>query len=231
MRQHLSEVETVNAAVLDDVADRLHAVVAADALVYTGGAGHSLALVLETFYRAGGLACVYPVFDPGLLPLAGAEASTLAERTQGLAGDVLARLSPTEHDMAVIFSNSGANPFPVELAERFREAGTPVTAIVSRPHMKAAPARSGAKLGELADYLIDTKAPAGDAAFETPWGNTAGLSSLVSVYCWNLLLARLADRAAATDTELPLWTSANVVGGDERNAALLARYRGRVPPL
>jgi uncharacterized phosphosugar-binding protein len=36
----------------------------------------------------------------------------------------------------------------------------------------------------------------------------------------------MADRA-----ELPLWVSANVPGGDERNAELLERYSARVPAL
>jgi uncharacterized phosphosugar-binding protein len=231
MRRHLAEVESANAAVLDSVADRLLAVVEADALVYTGGSGHSLALVLETFYRAGGLACVYPAFHPGLLPSEGAAASTLFERTPGLAETILARLAPTDRDMAVIFSNSGANPFPVELGEGFHAAGTPVVAIVSRPHMETAPDRTGAKLGDFADYLIDTNVPAGDVAYSTGSGGIAALSSLVSVFSWNLLLARLADRAVATGTELPVWTSANVHGGDARNAALAARYRSRVPQL
>lgn len=35
----------------------------------------------------------------------------------------------------------------------------------------------------------------------------------------------------AEEAELPLWASANVPGGDERNAALRERYAGRVPPL
>jgi uncharacterized phosphosugar-binding protein len=46
------------------------------------------------------------------------------------------------------------------------------------------------------------------------------------VYLWNLLLARMAGSA-----ELPLWVSANVPGGDERNAALRERYAGRIQML
>ncbi len=231
MRDHLAEVERRNAAVLDGVADLLHDTVAADGVVYTAGSGHSIALVLETFYRAGGLACVHPVFHPALVPLEGGGASTLLERVEGLAAEVLASAAPSSRDLAVVFSNSGVNAFPVELARGFRQAGCPVVAVTSLPHLRSAPVRAGAKLDDIADHLIDTGVPPGDAAYPAPGAATAALSSLASIYCWNLLLVRLAERAGASGLELPLWSSANVEGGDEGNAALAARYRGRIPHL
>ena len=60
---------------------------------------------------------------------------------------------------------------------------------------------------------------------------TAAVSSLAGVYLWNLMLARLAEVAETNGTRLPLWLSANVEGGDERNQELVARYRPRVPML
>jgi uncharacterized phosphosugar-binding protein len=51
------------------------------------------------------------------------------------------------------------------------------------------------------------------------------------VYLWNLLLARLARLAAAGGTSLPIWVSANVSGGDDRNRALRTRYGARIPTL
>jgi uncharacterized phosphosugar-binding protein len=232
VREHLARVETRNADAIEVAAGLLHGVVRDDGLVYAAGSGHSLAMVLETFYRAGGLACVYPVFHPALLPLSGGAASTLLERVVGLADVLLEQASPTGRDVAVIFSNSGANPFPVELARGFRRAGTPVVAVVSAEHMRRAPARAGAKLAEVADHVLDTLVPFGDAAY-APDGHppTAPLSSLTSTFLWNSILARLADLASGSGVDLPLWTSANVEGGDERNAALVARYRRRIPAL
>jgi uncharacterized phosphosugar-binding protein len=106
-----------------------------------------------------------------------------------------------------------------------------VVAISSLPHLRAAPARAGTKLDELADSLLDTGTPVGDAAFGTDGTPTAPLSSLTSVFLWNLLLARVAEEASRNGIELPLWTSANVAGGDERNALLLAKYRPQIPLL
>ena len=231
MRDHLAAAEARNAATLDAVADRILDVVRNDLRIHVTGTGHSSALVLEAFYRAGGLACVNPITHPGLVPLNGGIASTVIERTAELADVLLAQTCPERGEVAVVFSSSGANPLPVALARGLREAGVWLVAVSSRPHLEAAPVRADVKLDELADVLLDTGVPPGDAAFELDGARTAPLSSLTSVFLWNLILARVAERARQDGVELPLWTSANVPGGDERNAALLARYRPRISLL
>lgn len=232
MREHLQAVEQANRAVLETVARKLHEVIRSDGLVYVAGSGHSLALVLEGFYRAGGLACVYPIYHPALLPLEGGSASTALERITGLGRLLVARAAPSPSDVAFVFSNSGVNPVPVEIAEEFRKTETPVVGVVSREHMARAPVRYSRKLDAAVDYLIDTLVPYGDAAYDLESGiPTMPLSSLAGVFIWNLLLARVAELAGPNAGELPIWTSANVVGGEERNRALLERYRKRIPYL
>jgi uncharacterized phosphosugar-binding protein len=231
LRDHLARVEEHNREVLDEVSGLLLDVVRADGLVYTAGSGHSLALVLETFYRAGGLACVRPIVHAGWLPFNGARASTLLERVEGLAETLMSAVQVSPRDMGFVFSNSGVNPAPVEIAQRLRAGGAPVVAVVSVAHMQQAPMRASAKLDQFATHIIDTLVPPGDAVYPAGGARTAGLSSLVSIYCWTLLLARLADRTRNGGVELPLWTSANVEGGQQRNAQLLDRYSPRVQEL
>ncbi len=231
MRAHLARAERANAATLDTVARRMLEVVRDDGLIYTTGTGHSLALVLESFYRAGGLACVYPIYHPALLPLEGGTASTLLERTAGLAQLLLERLRPSRRDLAFVFSNSGVNAVPVELAEGLRSAGAAVVAVVSLPHLRQASARTAHKLDEVADYVLDTLVPYGDASHPVDGSATAPLSSLTGIYLWNLLLVRLSELARREGIELPLWVSANVEQGDERNRSLAERYRVRINPL
>lgn len=231
MRQHLERIEQLNSETIDLVARSMHQTIVDDGLILTTGTGHSAAMVLETFYRAGGLACVRPIVHPGLFPLEGGSASTLLERVPGFGRLLVEAARPSETDIAFVFSNSGTNPVPVEMALALRAAGTTVVAVSSRKHMTRAPARAQAKLGEVADHLLDTAAPYGDAFVPTEDGSTAALSSLAGVYLWNLLLARLARLAAAADTSLPIWASANVSDGDVRNAELRARYGARIPML
>jgi uncharacterized phosphosugar-binding protein len=218
--------------------DAIHAAAAAivgcmraDALVFTAGAGHSLAAVAETFYRAGGLACVYPLYHPDLLPLHGAQRSTQAERRTGLAAQVLGDRAPGPRDVLVVFSTSGVNPYPVELAAAARSAGAAVIAVSSRACVAAAPRRAASTLPEEATIVLDTGVAPGDVSFPADGARTAPLSTVVNAHLWNLVLATVVELAAAQDVAVPLWRSSNTAGGDEANAALLARYTPRIPAL
>ncbi|WP_420807885.1 SIS domain-containing protein [Amycolatopsis antarctica] len=227
----ITAAERANAATITEAAALVLGCLRADALVLTAGAGHSLAAVAETFYRAGGLAPVYPVYHPDLLPMHGAGASTLAERRQGLAAEVLSGIGPGPGDVLVVFSTSGVNPYPLELASHAREAGLAVVAVTSPASSAAAPRRGGGILAEQADVVLDTGIRPGDASYPEQAPRTAALSTIVNAHLWNLVLASVLELAAAEGLEVPLWRSSNTVGGDEANAALLERYRPRVPPL
>jgi uncharacterized phosphosugar-binding protein len=231
MREHLARAGERNATAIQQVVGRMLDVVEHDGRIHVAGTGHSVAMVLEGFFRAGGLACVSPIVHAGLIPLLGGQASTVMERSGDLAPVLVAQAAPESRDLGFVFSNSGVNPLPVGIAQQLRAAGVPVVAVCSLPHLRTAAARADVKLDEAADHVLDTGVPYGDAVFETGGGATAALSSLTSVYLWNLLLAGLATSAADAGVDLPLWTSANIEGGDERNAELMDRFRPRIPTL
>ncbi|GAA4618184.1 SIS domain-containing protein [Saccharopolyspora hordei] len=230
--EHLRKIGVHNAGGLRTAAERLLASIRADGLVCTAGAGHSLAGVMESFYRAGGLAAVRPLYHPDLLPLHGAVPSTRTERRSGLAEEVLTDAGFRGGvDVLVVFSNSGVNPYPVELARTARAAGSSVIAITSPAASADAPKRAGTTLAEEADIVLDTLVPGGDASYPPTAPVTAPLSSLANAFLWNTLLVELFDLAETEGLELPLWRSSNTVGGDEANAANLEHYGQRVPGL
>lgn len=226
---HLAAIEDANAATLREVATRVADTVEADGVIYATGTGHSLALVLETFYRAGGLANVRPVYHPALLPLHGGPASTMLERVEGLAELMLKDLPIGPGDTAVVVSNSGVNPVPVELARGFRSRGVPVVAIVSIPHHAEAPRRSSSTLVDEATWVLDTGSPVGDASLEIGTTRTAPLSTLANVHLWNLVLASAVAELDRRGVAAPVWQSSNAPGGEERNAELRRRFEGRIP--
>ncbi|MBB4684551.1 putative phosphosugar-binding protein [Amycolatopsis jiangsuensis] len=229
--EKLEAAAEANAGQCSAAADLLLGVIRADSLVFTAGAGHSLAAVAETFYRAGGLACVYPVYHPELLPLHGAQHSTKTERRSGLAEEVLTERAPGPDDVLVVFSTSGVNPYPVELAAGARRRGASVIAVTSRACVAAAPRRSSSTLVEEGTVVIDSLVVPGDASHPPGAPRTAPLSTVVNAFLWNLILAEVLDRGTAEGLDVPLWRSSNVEGGDEANAALLAKYGPRVPAL
>ncbi|WP_184722319.1 sugar isomerase domain-containing protein [Saccharopolyspora phatthalungensis] len=229
---HLRKIGAHNAESLRAAAGRLFAAVRADGLVFTAGAGHSLAGVMESFYRAGGLAAVRPLYHPDLLPLHGTVASTMTERRSGLAEEVLTAAGfRGGTDALVVFSNSGVNAYPVELATLARAAGSTVISITSPAASAEAPKRAGSTLAEQAEIVLDTLVPGGDASYPAAAPVTAPLSSLANAFLWNMLLVQLHDLATAAGIELPVWRSANTIGGDEANAANIKHYGERVPGL
>ncbi|MEH3090311.1 MAG: sugar isomerase domain-containing protein [Microbacterium arborescens] len=211
-----------------DAAARAIARTAADGgLVRPAGAGHSLAAVLETFFRAGGLAFVRPIWHPRILPLTGAASATSAEREVGLGAGVAETAGIGPDDTVVVFSNSGTNPFPVEVAEAGRAAGATVVAITSRASNEAAPRRAAHRLIDVADIVIDTAVPPGDATWPPDDPVTAPVSSLATTAVWTLVLRRVYELAP----DAPRWRSANVPGNDAVNRELAARFAVRIPEL
>ncbi|MFC4556143.1 sugar isomerase domain-containing protein [Georgenia faecalis] len=196
-------------------------------VVHTTGAGHSLAGVVETFFRAGGLSFVRPVWHPDLLPLNGALRSTEAERTPGLGREVVGAAGLTAGDVLVIFSSSGINHYPVEAALTASEAGATVIALTSRSASDQAPLRAGHRLHEIADVVLDTRVPPGDASWPTDAPRTAPLSSIVNAAMWDAVLVLVHE----LDPDLPLWLSANIAAPAGSNEEVADRYAAQVPEL
>ena len=197
------------------------------ALVYSAGAGHSLAAVLETFFRAGGLAFVRPLWHPRILPLNGARAATEAEREPGLGRDTARASEMGQDDTVVVFSTSGINPYPVEIAEYARENGADVIAITSIVASASAPLRARRRLMDLATVVLDTQVVPGDVSWPIGAPVTAPLSSLANTALWTAIL-----RTAHTlEPNLARWRSANVDGTDGFNRELEARYGRMIPEL
>lgn len=196
-------------------------------LVYAAGAGHSLGGVLEMFFRAGGLPFVSPLWHPDILPLNGARASTEAERRDGLGRSVAEAAEIGEQDVVMIFSNSGINPYPVEIARCARAVGAPVIAVTSPEASRLAPARAGARLYEIADVVLDTCVPSGDVTWPSESPRIAPASSLSNTLCWNMVMVE----ALSMDPDLPAWRSANSGGTDDHNQLLRTRYGVAVPSM
>lgn len=231
VRALLDDLDAASGGAAGDAAALLLDAIETGGIVHVAGAGHSLAMVCETFYRAGGLAAVRPIWDPAVFPLDHALRSTRAERRDGVGRAVVEKAAPAPPDVAVVFSTSGRNPYPVEVARECAARGVPVVAVTSARASRGAAARADTTLADHAAIVLDTCVPPGDVLHPAGAPRTAAVSTVLAAYAWARVLADLDDLAAARGVEPPRWTSANVPGGDEVNSALLERYRHRVPEL
>jgi len=225
--EHVERVTAANADAVRAAARIVVDVARTDRVLHAAGAGHSLAGVLEMFFRAGGLPFVNPLWHPDVLPLNGAARSTEAERRPGLGTEVARAAGVRAGDAVVVFSSSGVNPYPVEIAAHAREAGARVVAVTSRAASAAAPLRAGTRLADVADVVLDTLVPPGDVTWPAADPVSAPLSSVTNALCWNLVLVAALDAAP----DLPTWRSANTTAPPDHNARLQERYRALVPAI
>lgn len=202
--------------------------------LFTFGTGHGHLLALELFYRAGGLAAVVPMLEEELMLHRSASRSSQLERDPAWAGILLGRYGPAAGDVLMIASSSGRNAAPVELALRAAERDVPVIAVTGVAGSRVRPSRhpSGRVLADAAEIVLDTDAPDGDAVLAVPGvGERMGpVSTILGAFLLHAVVLRAAELAAADGRPPEIWRSANA-GGDEANAALLARLKDRIPHL
>lgn len=222
----LKRIEAEEAAKMAEAADAVADVICRDGLVYTFGCGHSHLPTLDTFYRAGGLACVSPILDEDLMLHNGAAKSSRMEKMPGIAAEAFRRACVTKNDLLVVISASGKNAAPVEMCECAKKAGVKLVTISSSAY-----AEHGAKLLALGDIAIDCKVPYGDAVIDVGDKKMGGLSTYASLFILNTILIEGAKKALAKGSVPPIYTSGNVAGGTAKNVALEERYFGRVKNL
>jgi uncharacterized phosphosugar-binding protein len=100
-------------------------------------------------------------------------------------------------------------------------------------HSKAVPSRTTHKLFEVADDVIDTGTPVGDACVELKAGdlNVSPLSTLASALTVQLLATRICELYFENGEVPPVYKSANTPGGDAHNKTLEEKYRSRIKRL
>lgn len=205
-----------------------------DGLLYVFGCGHSHILAEELFYRAGGLAPVYPIFETAAMLHEGAAKSSQVERMSGYAQHVMARYPMGENDCLLLVSTSGINPFCMEMAELAHERGTKVIGISSFNYL-AKPSRQaqGKHLPDFCDICVDNHVAIGDASVEVcSDGTKAGpVSTIASVAIANSIVLHGCELLRAEGIEPKVFRSGNCPGTDEYNAELIRIYGPRIRHL
>ena len=222
----LGRIESEEAARLSAAADAVAETICRDGIIFTFGCGHSHLPTLDTFYRAGGLACTSPILDVDLMLHNGAAKSSRMEKMSGIAAEAFRRYGVAKGDLLVVISASGKNAAPVEMCECAKKADVRLVTISSSAYVE-----HGAKLLALGDIAIDCKVPYGDAVVDVGDRKMGGLSTYASLFILNTILIEGAKKSLARGTVPPIYTSGNVAGGTAKNVALEERYFARVKNL
>ena len=228
----LDEVAAANKDALPDATGIIARSIASGGILHVFGSGHSAMLAQDIFYRAGGLAPVNAMLDINLT-IFGTSRPTWVERLEGYAASIFASYDVRPGEVLMIISNSGINAVPIEMAMGAQERGLVTVAVGSRRAYAGVASRhsSGKTLFELADIVLDTCVPVGDAVVDLPGSEArvGAVSTVLGSALLNELVVRVAGHLAGSGGDVPVFISQNVPEGDEANASLVERYRPRIP--
>ncbi|HZK21925.1 MAG TPA: SIS domain-containing protein [Oscillospiraceae bacterium] len=222
-------------AVIDECARLFADTIKSSHNIFFFGTGHSSLLAQEVFYRAGGLVKVRAILETSLLLNESAHKSTMIERLQGYAEILFNRYEIKKGDTIVIISNSGRNGVPVDMAELCKNKGVKVVVLTSMNHTMAGKSRhkSGKRLFEFADIVLDNMGCAGDASvyFSVLQRNAAPTSTVIGALLLNAATAKAIEFLSDDGITPEVWSSSNVDGGDEINEEFIKKYKGDIISL
>src|SRR5205085_10912166 len=140
--------------------------------VHTFGCGHATIPVEEMYPRIGGFVGFHPMVE---LPLTfftrivgemGVHQFVFLERVEGYGVEIMKGYSFDPRDTMWIFSHSGINNVNIDVALEAKKLGMKVIAYGSAAaaHGKQTRHSSGKTIFDIADIVVDTYAPIGDAS-------------------------------------------------------------------
>ncbi|MFC1878546.1 SIS domain-containing protein [Chloroflexota bacterium] len=219
---------------LEMIAAQMAKTITQDGRIFIFGTGHSHMMAEEAFYRAGGLASVVPIFSSALMLHEKPALSSHLERTAGLADVLLDSYQAQGNELIFIFTNSGVNRLPVEMAIQAKQRRLFVVAICSLEYARKAPLSTlGKRIDQVADITIDNGGHPGDALLPiegTPW-RVGPSSTIIGALIWNCLLSECVELLNASGAPLPIFASLNMPGAQKHNQVLLNKWRKVNPHL
>ena len=231
----LEKLDKTQEAVIDRVSQVCAECISGGGLLYFFGTGHSHMICEEPFYRAGGLACVYPILETDLMLHEGASKSSGYERLEGLGNLVISNTGLGKGDVLFIASNSGRNCAVIDAALEAKKRGAVTVAITSMNHTTQVASRhsSGLNLYQVCDYVLDNGGEIGDASVALPGleQKIAPTSSVIDITLVNLILVNTVELLLQKGIQPPIFMSANTDRGDAANEAVLKAYKNKIPCL
>lgn len=195
---------------------------------YVSGSGHSHTLCEEFYGRAGGLAFTVPILTSELTMTEHPTKSSYIERLDGYAAILCELFHVSEKDVVMIASNSGRNAYPVELAECAKKKGASVIAITNVTHSQSTTSRakSGKRLMDVADVVIDNCGVLGDACLDVDGVRTKMMptSSIANSFIAQAISVLVAQNIANAGKKVPVFVSLNGIEKQSVNDELYKKY-------
>lgn len=226
----LEDADKFNKDNIDAVSDLFADCVKKGGIIYMFGCGHSGLIAEDCFYRAGGLANVQPIFVPELMLSVSASKSSRLEKDEKNAEKILDDYKFGKNDVLCVFSVSGINGVPVEVAKQGKEKGLKVVGLGSSAYSEEKSRHSsGKKLADFCDEFLDNRVPKGDAVMELKDGGKAvPISTVVSSCLIQTSIAETLKKLEKENVKFDVFGSGNLSANIGKNAELVEKYGKRI---
>lgn len=172
--ERLKKVSDTQADAIRAAAEICATAIMNDRLVFTFGTGHGSFAAMEMFPRTGTVTGFRPIVESTMISFhrvlgdGGARQYRFIHGREGYGDAILASHQLADGDAMLIFSHSGLNAVTLDIAVGAKARGMKVIGVTSIPHSSSTPSRHscGKRLFELADVVVDTGVPKGDAGIE-----------------------------------------------------------------
>ena len=228
----VERIHTTQLDAIDSAAAAAADSIAAGRMLHLFGAGHSALPVMEAFPRIGSFVGFHPLieiplsFNGQVIGQMGMRQTSFLEKTPGYAAEILANYQLHRRDSLMVFSHSGINALPVEMAALGRRQGMKVIVVTSLAHSQAQAKRHPlGRLFENADIVIDSCVPEGDALVQLPglaYGVASG-STIAACIIVDALVAETARQLVLRGIDPLVYPSHNVAADQATEDAALAQ--------
>ncbi|MFC4872047.1 sugar isomerase domain-containing protein [Negadavirga shengliensis] len=240
-RDVMSRIEDTQMENIRKTAEVMADSIEAGRWVHTFGCGHATIPIEEMYPRIGGFVGFHPMIE---LPLTfftritgemGVHQFLFLERMEGYGVEIMKGYNFDPKDTMWVFSHSGINNVNIDVALEAKKKGMKVIAFGSAAEAKGKQTRhsSGKTIFDVADLVVDTCAPAGDASvpLKNHQDKIGPVSTMAFITCVWMTVTTVAEILADRGVKLHIHPSHNVPGdttAKERLEGCLTEYKRRV---
>lgn len=240
-RDVMNRIEETQMENIRKAAELMADTIECDRWVHTFGCGHATLPIEEMYPRIGGFVGFHPMIE---LPLTfftritgemGVHQFVFLERVEGYGIEIMKGYDFDTRDIMWLFSHSGINNVNIDIALEAKKKGMKVIVFGSAAEAKGKKTRHscGKTIFELADIVVDTCAPLGDASvtLKNHQDKIGPVSTIAFITCVWMTITTVAEILAGRGVKLYIHPSHNVPGDGAARKRLdeaLAEYKKRI---
>lgn len=194
--------------------------------LFVFGTGHNHCIAEESLHRAGAFAAVTPILNKKIDFSEGIVKASINERDKTLAKSILNNYNLEANDSIIIFSNSGVNKLPIEIAKLSKKRGLYVITVMSLKYAKSLTLKSGRRLNYYSDIFINNYSPIGDTLLKKNNIGITSSSTMAGIFILNSLWAEM-HKFLKNEKFIPFYKSSNLPGSTSHNKKLENKFKKR----